>query len=188
MSKRNAFISFSCIIVPVAFSLLGTGCSTLRVRTDYSHSADFAAYRTYSWLRVNAGSSLWADRIRRDVNEQLAAKGWTEVPSGGQAEVAAFGATKDQPTLETFYSSFGPGYGGWYWGGWWGPTEGYATTQVVNTPIGSLVVDVFNNNNKHLIWRGVATQVLSGSPEKNSAKLEHAVSKMFRNFPPRNQG
>lgn len=171
--------------LPAALIVFSAACSTLRVRTDYSHSTDFASYKTYSWLRVRAGNSLWADRIRRDVDQQLAAKGWTLVSSGGQASVTAFGSTRQQPTLETFYSGFGPGFGGWYWRGWDG---GYATTQVVYTPIGTLVVDIFNNNTKHLIWRGVAQQALSGKPEKNEVKLSNAVAKMFQKFPPPSLG
>ncbi len=190
MRRTKAFMKYSWIAAPLALIALLAGCSTLHVRTDYSHSTDFSKYHTYSWLRVSAGNSLWADRIRRDVNADMAARGWVEVPSGGQTEVTAFGATREQPTLETFYSGFGPGFGGWYWGGLWGPgfTSGYATTEVVNTPIGSLVVDVFDSHSKHLIWRGVAQQALSGSPEKNERKLARAVNKMFRSFPPQSLG
>ena len=168
---------------PAVLLVAAGGCASLHVRTDYSHTTDFARYHTYSWLKVDAGNSLWATRIRRDVNIQLAEKGWKEVPSGGEAAVAAFGATKQRPTLETFYSSFGPGFGGWYWGGF-GVGEGYATTQTVYTPIGTLVVDIFNDHSKHLIWRGVARQVLSGNPEKNTHKLANAVARMFESFPP----
>lgn len=176
-------------LLPVALIALAAGCATIRVSTDYSRATDFAQYQTYSWLKVQAGNSLWDQRVRRDVNEQLATKGWTEVSSGGQAAVAALAATREIPNLETFYSGFGPGFGGRYWGGWAGGFgEGFSTTQVVYTPIGSLVVDVFNNHNKHLIWRGVSTQALSGRPSKNERKLGDAVDKMFRNFPPPSRG
>lgn len=93
-----------------------------------------------------------------------------------------------EPTLQTFYSGFGPGYGGWYWGGWGAWNGGYANTRVVYTPIGSLTVDIFNNHDKHLIWRSVSTQALSAKPAKNERKLADAVDKMFRNFPPPSRG
>jgi len=190
MQTAKAFIKHPWAIVPLALVALLAGCTSLHVSTDFSHSTNFSNYHTYSWLKVSAGNSLWADRVRRDVDAKLASKGWMEVPSGGQAEVTAFGATREQPTLETFYSGFGPGFGGWYWGGFWGPgfTEGYSTTQVVNTPIGTLVVDIFDRGNKHLIWRGVAQQALSGSPEKNEHKLARAVDRMFLTFPPPSLG
>ncbi|HTW64569.1 MAG TPA: DUF4136 domain-containing protein [Bryobacteraceae bacterium] len=173
----------------IAAMIIGTSCAgRIHVATDYSHATNFANYHTYSWLKVSAGNQLWASRIRRDVNAQLLAKGWTEMPGGGQAAVTAFGSTHEQPTLETFYDSFGPGFGGWGWRGWGGPGFGYATTQTIYTPVGTLVVDIFNAANKHLIWRGVARQALSGNPQKNEPKLAHAVNDMFKSFPPGERG
>jgi hypothetical protein len=184
----KGFIRNLAITIPAALLVFFTvSCTHVHTVTDYSHRTDFANYHTYSWLKVNAGNSLWADRIRRDVNTQLAAKGWQEVPSGGQAAIAAFGATREKPTLETFYNGFGPGFGGWYWNGFWGP-DGYATTQTVYTPLGSLTVDIFDAHTKHLIWRGTARQALSGNPESNQHKLAHAVAKLFSNFPPQTAG
>lgn len=81
----------------------------------------------------------------------------------------------------------GPGGWGPGWGAGFGGS-GFSNTQVVYTPVGSLVVDIFNSTNKRLIWRGVARQALSGSAEKNENKLMHAVDKMFRNFPPPSLG
>lgn len=187
MRLTKAFIKNPRIIFPAALILLAAGCATVHVSTDYSHSTDFAAYHTYSWLKVHANNQLWEDRIKRDVNQQLQAKGWMEVPTGGQAAVTAFGATREQPSLETFYSGFGPGFGGWYWRGF-GVGEGFATTQTVYTPIGSLTVDVFNASNHHLIWRATARQVISGNPEQNRGKLAKATADMFKNFPPVGRG
>jgi len=183
-SDTRTYLQF---LAPAVLVLFAAGCATIHVRTDYSHAANFAQFRTYSWLKVNAGNQLWANRIRRDVDTQLAVKGWKEVPSGGQAAVAAFGATKEQKSLETFYESFGPGFGGWYWGGW-GPAEGVAYTQPVYTPVGSVTVDIFNAATKHLVWRGQARRALSGNLEKNQETLANAVAKMFANFPPQSQG
>ena len=151
------------------------------VKTDYSHSTNFAQFHSYSWIKVDAGNSLWADRIQRDVNAALQAKGWTEVPSGGEAAVAAMGATHNQQTLNTFYDGIG---GGWFWGGF----GDEATTTVENTPVGTLVVDIFNASTKKLIWRSTAANTLSGNPEKNTKKLENTVNDMFRHFPPEGQG
>lgn len=168
--KRNLFI-------PGALLVGATILFAADVTTDYSHSIDFGNFHTYSWLKVDAGNSLWADRIQRDVNAELMEKGWMEVPSGGQAAVSAFGSRHDQQSLQTFYDGFG---GGWRWGGF----GDIATTTPINTPIGTLVVDVFDAQNKQLIWRGTAQKTLSGSPEKNEKKLADEVKDMFKHFPP----
>jgi hypothetical protein len=152
-----------------------------KVVTDYNHSTDFSQYRTYSWLKVEAGDPLWPDRIMAAIDSQLAAKGLTKAPVG-DASFAAFGSTHTQPRIETFYDNFG---GGWYWRGW---GEGMATTTVENIPIGTLVVDMFDTPTKKLIWRGTATDALSDKPEKNEKKLEKGVEEMFKHFPPKPKG
>lgn len=150
------------------------------VKTDYRHSVDFGKYHTYSWLKVDAGNPLWVDRIRRAVDEELTAKGWSMVPSGGDVSVSAFGSTREQPSMQTFYDGLG---GGW---GWWGFGDlGESTTTVQNTEVGTLVVDIFDSNTKKLIWRGTATDTLSDHPDKNEKKLEHNVAEMFKKFPPK---
>ena len=153
-----------------------------KVNTDYNKSTDFAQYRTYSWIGVKAGNSLWQDRIARDIDQQLAEKGWTKQPSGGDVGVAAMGTTHNEQSLETFYNGFG---GGWYWRGF---GDGMATTTVQNQPVGTLVVDMFDSHSKKLIWRGTATDALSDKPEKNEKKLENAVSELFKKFPPKTGG
>lgn len=160
--------------------LAGFGALKADVKTDYRHSADFDRYHTYSWLKVDAGNPLWVDRIRRAVDEQLAAKGWSRVPSGGDVSVSAFGSTKNQPSMDTFYTGLG---GGWGWQGFGGLGE--ATTTVDNTEIGTLTVDMFDSGTKLLIWRGMSTRTLSDKPDKNEKKLEASVGEMFRKFPPK---
>ena len=104
------------------------------------------------------------------------------MPSGGDAEVSAFGKTAERDTLETFYN----GFPGWGWrAGWWGGGLGVATTQAVPERVGTLTVDVFDAQNKQLIFRGEATDSLSGNPEKNDKKMEHSVAEMMKKMPTR---
>jgi hypothetical protein len=152
----------------------------VEAKSDYDHKVDFTRFHTYSWLRVHAGNSLWADRIQGDVDAQMAAKGFTHVASGGDLSLTAFGSSKNQETLRTFYN----GFPGWYWSGW----DGMATTTVDVDKVGTLVVDMFDSNTKKLVWRGIATDTLSSKPEKNDKKLEHAVDEMFEHFPPKPKG
>jgi len=155
---------------------------TAKVITDFNHGTDFSRYRTYSWLKVEAGDPLWPDRIMTAVDTQLTEKGWSKVPADGDASVAAFGSSHTQPRLETFYDNFG---GGWFWRGF---GDGMAITNVENIAIGTLVVDIFDTPTKKLIWRGIVNDVLSDKPEKNEKKLEKGVEEMFKHFPPNSEG
>lgn len=149
-------------------------------KVDYEHSANWGQYHTYSWLKVEAGDSLWQDRIQRAVDNELMSKGWMRVPSGGDAAVSAIGSTKNEQQLNTFYNGIG---GGWRWGGF-----GESTTTVENVREGNLMVDIFDANTKKLIWRGTAERALSGKAEQNEKKMQDEVKDMFKKFPPPAKG
>jgi hypothetical protein len=151
------------------------------VKTDYDRGADFSQYKSYSWEKVQARDQLWIPRIEDAVNAELAAKGWTQVPSGGQVAIVAMEVTQNQQTLNTFYDGFG---GGWGWRRFGGGGFGDATTTTETYKVGTLVVDLFDASSKTLLWRGSASDTLSDKSEKNIKNLDKAVEKMFDHFPP----
>ena len=67
-----------------------TGCSTMRVRSDYSERASFTEFKTYKWVqretdwtrREAATGPLVDQDVRRAVNAELARKGFERVESG----------------------------------------------------------------------------------------------------------
>lgn len=50
------------------------------------------------------------------------------------------------------------------------------------------MIDIFDTPSKKLIWRSMATNTLTGNPEKNEKKLAKTVDDMFKNFPPQPEG
>jgi hypothetical protein len=169
------------IFASIGIALLAATVSfAQQVKTDYDRSTNFSQYKTYSWEKVQTQDPLWVDRIKEAVNTALAAKGWTQVPSGGNVAVVAMEMTRNQRTLDTFYNSFG---GGWRWGGGFGE----ATTTVNNYKVGTLVVDLFDASDKKVIWRGSSSDTLSSKSDKNIKDLDKGVQKMFDHFPPNEQ-
>jgi hypothetical protein len=167
---NKMLVSVATFFVFIAASL------AVQVKTDYDHSANFGHYKTYSWEKVQTKDPLMVDRIKDAVNAALAAKGWTQVDSGGDVSVVAMEITKNQQTLNTFYDSFG---GGWRWGGF-----GDATTTTETYQVGTLVVDLFDAKAKNLIWRGSSSDTLSNNADKNTKNLDKEVKKMLAHFPP----
>jgi hypothetical protein len=157
---------------------LGTAFAQ-HVKTDFDHHANFSQYKTYSWQEIKPANSLWDARIKNAVDAQLAAKGWTQVNSGGDVAVVAIKTTQTERTLQTFYNGFG---GGWGWRGFGG--FGDATTTEQDYKEGTLLIDLYDTKTKQLIWRGSAEDTLSNKAAKNEKNLDKGVAKMFKKFPP----
>ena len=158
---------------------LGTAAAQ-QVKTDFDHQANFSRYKTYSWQEIKPADSLWDARIKDAVDAQLAAKGWTQVESGGDVAIVAIKTTQTQRTLQTFYDGFG---GGWRWRGFGGMGESTTTEQDYKE--GTLVVDLYDAKTKQLVWRGSAEDTVSDKAEKNEKNLDKGVAKMFKDFPPK---
>jgi Domain of unknown function (DUF4136) len=170
------------VFVLMGIMLLFAGkLSAQQVKTDYDRNANFGKYKTYSWEQVKTKNPLDADRIKNDVNAVLAAKGWTQVNSGGDVSIVAMEITQNQQTLNTFYDGFG---GGWGWRGFGGGGFGEATTSTETYKVGTLVVDLFDAKTKKLLWRGTSSDTLSNNSNKNIKNLDKGVEKMFKEFPP----
>jgi hypothetical protein len=171
------------VIVLMGLALfLANASFAQQVKTDYDRAANFSQYKTYSWEKVQTPDPLWVDRIKAAVDAALAAKGWTQVESGGDISIVAIEINRDQQTLNTFYDNFGGGFGRRGFGGLGG--FGEATTTPETYTVGTLVVDLFDAKTKDLVWRGVSSGMLSDKSNKNIANLNRGVQKMFQHFPP----
>lgn len=117
---RTGFVLLFCVTMgQVAFG-------DHKVTTDYDRKADFSRYKTFMWLREpRVEDPLMVERVRDAVNAQLTAKGWRLVTDNADIAVSANGATRQEQTLETWYS----GYSGWQWHGLGPATTGLKPTQ-----------------------------------------------------------
>jgi len=168
-------------ICTLFFLILMGSAFAQKVQTDFDHQANFSQYKTYSWQEIKPANSLWDARIKSAVDAQLAAKGWTQVDSGGDVAVVAIKTSQTQRTLQTFYDGFG---GGWGWRRFGGGGFGESTTTEQDYKEGTLVVDLYDAKTKQLIWRGSAQDTVSDKATQNEKNLDKGVAKMFKAFPP----
>jgi hypothetical protein len=140
------------------------------VNTDSDPSAPFTTYTTYAWTPGTPSLiSLTEQRIHAGVNAQLEGKGMMQVGANPNLYVASHVTTQAVP--QVIANGFGP----WGFGG-------VATVQTYME--GTLVVDLYDANTRKMVWRGVATATVSEKPQKNAAKIDKALAKMFQHYPP----
>jgi hypothetical protein len=174
---RKAFMrkpSLSLLVALVLFATLHSAAQKTNV--DWDHNiTDFSKYRTYAWVKPlrTTSNPLMDQRIVAAVDAQLAEKGLRKVEAGADVLVTYNAGLRQER------SAIASGMGGWRRGG------GMGRIDPVTENIGTLVVDISDGKSKNLIWRGLATDTLSDQSEKNTKKIEKAVEKMFKKYPPK---
>jgi hypothetical protein len=163
------------LAIPVLCAAIVIPAYADHVTADYNHSTNFTRIRTYSWAEVHTTNSIWDSRVKAAIDQQLSEKGWVQVPSGGDVALVAVEKVAVHRQYDTTYD----GFGGSRWGG-----IGDSTLFVDDYKVGTLVVSLFDDHSRNLIWRGTSSRDLAGNPEANTKKLDADVQKMFRKFPP----
>jgi hypothetical protein len=174
-----------CFALALA-AALGACATTPSVQTEHDPGADFSRYRTYSWReKPSGGTAMAMQRIVAGIDAQLAARGWRQVPEGGDVALAAHVATHQEHRLDNFYD--GPMWTGWGWYGpwsWWGPSVAYQRTRVTSFTVGTLIVDMFDTRTRRAVWSAMAESTVPDKPEQVNLKIDQAIAKMFAGFPP----
>ena len=173
-SRILALAVLSVLISTVAFAQ--------KTNIDWDRTADFSNYHTYMWEKSpHPAKGFWDQRIVDAIEQQLAKKGFKKVDSDPDVWVVYSNSIHEQKeTVGTGYS-YGPGWG---WGGW----GAAPSTVVYNTWVtkeGTLVVDIADAKQKHLLWRGSVTDTISDNSNKNIKTLDKAVAKLFQGYPPK---
>jgi hypothetical protein len=165
------------VLCPVVL-LLAVAASAQEVHVDYNKLTDFTKFHTYAWGKLPNPNSITSPQLaaeaQNQINQQLQVRGLKMVDESQSPDlvVVASGAQK----MQTFYSDYDPS----------GTimTSGTDLGEASQKLTGALVVDLYNVQAKHLIWRATAIGVLNQkNPSKNIKLVDQAVSKMFKEYP-----
>jgi hypothetical protein len=176
--KRISFVGLVLLLLTASNALNAWG---QKVSVDFDREANFTAYKTYGWAQgTPAQNPLMDQRITNGIDNRLAAKGLQKVDASANPDLivlyhAAVGTETQINTMNT---------GGYGWGYRWGGPMGTTMTTVEKIPTGQLTVDIGDTKSKKLLWMGNAKDTLSDKPEKNEKKINNALDKMFKKFPP----
>jgi hypothetical protein len=171
----------SIVFQAAAGLLLVLFCSALAlaqdVRYNYLPGTDFSKYKTYKWVEIPGGSQadqIVSAQITQAIDSQLAAKGLTKTDNDNADLYVAYQLAVNQ---EKQWDAMG--YGGYRYN-----RMGTMTSSTIN--IGTLVVDMYESAAKKQVWHGDATKTLNPSkdPQKNQEKIQKAVAKLLKNYPP----
>jgi hypothetical protein len=191
LPKPSVGLGFLALLSCIVFA--GSGCeSPIRTSYDWDPSVDIASYETYAWIsedtlippktgegEISYISPIDDQRIRRAVNEELAARGYVEAPSLEEAGfVVSYGiGREDKLEVYDVPGNTGPrvyprGYGhggGWYYG---------PSIQVARYTEGTLTIELFDRETKNALWIGWGSKRVDDSDDRDQV-IRTAVEKIL---------
>lgn len=172
------------------FCVLVTTASIAQVKSDYDKNTDFPQYKTYTFEGWQKDSDKQLNefdkkRILDAFKAEFEKRGMTPVASDGDASIALY-LVLDKKTSTTAYTDYmgGMGYGPrWGWG--MGAGMGTSTTTYSEDDYieGTLVVDMYDKDEKTLLWQGILTKTVTEKPEKREKTIPKNVAKLMKEYP-----
>jgi hypothetical protein len=170
-------------------------CNVLQaqVKSDYDKETDFSQFNTYTF----AGWQNDSDKILNDFDKkrildalktEFTDRGMNLVESGGDAIITLYVVVEGK-TSTTAYTNYNAGLG--YTGRWgWGMGMGVGATATTNYTQndyeeGTLVIDMYDEESKHLVWQGILQAEVQEKPEKRDKSIPKKISKLMKEYPVR---
>ena len=170
--KSNLFSP--ALVLAVLLATAGT-LAAQDVRYNFMPRTDFSKYRTYKWVNIGRAQpdQIMDAEIKQSVDSQLASKGLTKTDSDKADLYIEYQTAVHQETQWDAWGSraFGMGSASW-------------TSSTIS--VGTLVLDMYDPGTKQLVWTGSATNTIDAGSnhEKHMKKLDKAMAKLLKNYPP----
>lgn len=171
-------------------SLLGA-CASIQTGSYYDETADFAAYRTFSWVGEDPYipgdtsipvSPLAREKIKNAIRFELEQKGYEFSADSANADfgVSYTIGTRDKVRIESYPPEFSV-----YWGRYV-PYQ-YVYYQRVSKETytrGTLGIDIFDLESARPVWHGWAEKTVTESDRRDPDQvIREGVAGIFADFP-----
>ncbi|MEA3372700.1 MAG: DUF4136 domain-containing protein [Campylobacterota bacterium] len=163
--------------------LLFTGCSSLKVNTDYDPDISLGGLHTYSIMdpTQKGPDTLQDERIIKAITANLNAKGYRSAAKENADFRVRFRTEveRDVPSNVSF------GFGVGSFSGNTGTSVG-ASRQPLHDK-GTLIIDMLSSSDEKILWRGTASDNLrkSDTPHEREAYVQKLVNALLKSFPER---
>jgi hypothetical protein len=166
--------------------IIFSGCSQVKIITEHDKNSEFSSYKTFMflpWIEINSEllEDIDEEMFFSSIEKELSARGYTKVAKNADMAVNLMVIVEKG----TAYSGYGgyynyAGYGYYYPFGIGYSTVRYQSFENLN---GTLVIDLFDQSKKTLLWQGVAIGEAKEESKSREQKVDKVVSRMFRNYP-----
>ncbi|MEN8138093.1 MAG: DUF4136 domain-containing protein [Bacteroidota bacterium] len=183
---------FTLITMITVIALLSSCGPSMDVSYDYNRNVDFTKFSTFAIDEWNDENSELVDeftkeRILNAMRNEMLSRGMTEAEDNPDIMLDIFVVT-DIERYTTAYTTHMGMYSGWGgYRGWYSPGFGAGSynTQFVEHEklLGTIVLDVYDERAKKLIWQGVGKGEIDGTKRPTESTINNTISKIYYKYP-----
>ena len=137
--------------------LAALACARVQVTTEAEPGTDFAAYRSYTIAPHQEENADVGERLERELEQLLAAKGYRPAPPGSADLLVSFAASGESRTRRTLAGD---------------PDANYYVEQ--SYVAGTVAIDVYDARSGERIWHGVGEKDVLRQKDAPEAAAEVA--------------
>jgi hypothetical protein len=174
-SRRWGWLA--AVILPV---LTLPGCASIRVNSYVERGIDFSTYRTYDWAPADSwatgdprldNNAFFHERIRRDIEQQLAARGFEKTASQPQLLLHYHASINQELDLDGADL----------------PDGECRDCRPFVYDAGTLLLDAVDARTSRIVWRGWAEGSLDGIDDQQwmEKRIDEAVARLLEKLPRR---
>jgi len=179
------------LLVLSVILITAISCSSVKVSSDFDKTANFAAYKTFTYTDETLAmpiDDINRNRILNIVTAEMLAKGFTKSETNPDVWIDINIKTETQQTA-TATTSGGGGYGYGYRYGGYGYGGGFSTTTINYDTYtdGTMFIDMIDASKKLLVWQGRGTKTFeeNASQQRREENLTYAIKQIFTQYPPK---
>jgi len=177
-----------CPALAVAVLIMAGCASGPDIKTDYSRTTNFSAYRSFGFVEHpgtdrQGYESLTTQHLKTAVQREMGARGYRYAPQSPDLLVN-FNAQLQEKVQVSPAPAPMMGYYG-YRGGLYAPWPGYGFYNDVYTYTeGTLNIDLVDRKEKKLVWEGVAVGSVDARDQANAQQhIDKVVAQIFARYP-----
>jgi hypothetical protein len=159
---------FACVLFGLYFVLAVTSGSAQNVSSDYDTKAELSSYKIYAWTECKrpANSKLNHEQVIAKIGHNSPSSDYGKSTKQADPYLSYHGGIEDCVSYEADSSEDG---------GTVTPRHQEAT----------LAIALIDRKTMKLVWVGRAAYTLSDNTETNDRRIDQAISKIFKMYPPK---
>lgn len=172
------------LLILICLSVLS--CKVVNVSTLYSSQVDYRAYRSFSfygWLGENTLLTESDKKIlEQSFIDEFSRKGIKHEEFGGQLVLSLYVISDSLQPIENYKKRYAPNYNYNFLLGW---DKGADITlyKTKEYKVGTLVCDVFRNNDKQIIWQAVRSETIIIDEKLRDEHIRVSVAELVEKYP-----